>query len=188
VRSAAAAEWILSLVTPPERAASTVGDLLEQRPARGTPWFWSNVLRTACSHIWRDLSSSPRQMMWLAFWGWLANWEIGALLSAGYVLAPALFLHVAPPPPWFHPVFTVMLCTIVPFLAGSMVARRSEGHELAAVFSVVSLMAAFQIIRIWCALPAPQYESGQFCALVLFMAAGAIHIRRSLTPRGSPAR
>jgi hypothetical protein len=39
MRKAVVAEWSLSLVTPPDRAASGVGDLLEQSATRGTPWF-----------------------------------------------------------------------------------------------------------------------------------------------------
>lgn len=190
MRSAALAEWLLSLVIPPDRAASTVGDLLEESNARGALWFWSGVLRTACSHVWRDLSASPFKMLRLAAWGWLANWVLGALLMAAYVIAPSLFLprlgfHYEVPS-WFNPVFTVMICTVVPFLAGLMVARRSEGREMAGVVAVLSLMAALQIVRIWWPIG---YKLAEFCALALFMTAGAIHVRRhSPTLRGTPAR
>ena len=51
MRNAAAAEWILSLVS--DNSASTVGDLVEEASSRGALWFWSGVLRTAGSHLWR---------------------------------------------------------------------------------------------------------------------------------------
>src|ERR1019366_521350 len=72
MRNATAAEWILSLATTPDRAASTVGDLLEEASARGVFWFWSSVLRTASSHLWRDLRAAPLRILGLAFSGLLA--------------------------------------------------------------------------------------------------------------------
>ncbi len=60
------AEWILSQVLPPDRAASTVGDWMEDAPKRGNIWFWSCVLRTLASCIWSDLSEAPLTM---ARWG-----------------------------------------------------------------------------------------------------------------------
>ena len=43
------AELILSLFTSRERAASTVGDLIENAPGGGNWSFWSGVSRTAFS-------------------------------------------------------------------------------------------------------------------------------------------
>lgn len=40
------AEGLLALVTTPDRATSTVGDLMEHAGQRGGLWFWSSVLRT----------------------------------------------------------------------------------------------------------------------------------------------
>jgi len=74
MRNAAAAEWILSLVSAPDRAASTVGDLVEEASARGTLWFWSSVLQTAGSHLWNDLCVSPLRTVGLALWGVAASW------------------------------------------------------------------------------------------------------------------
>ena len=39
MRNATAAEWILTLTTTNDRAASTVGDLLEETSSRGGLWF-----------------------------------------------------------------------------------------------------------------------------------------------------
>ncbi len=63
------AEWILALVTSRDRAASTVGDLMEQGPERGVIWFWSGVLRTVASLLWRGLTENSARVAKLAFLG-----------------------------------------------------------------------------------------------------------------------
>src|SRR5262249_11743985 len=63
------AEWILRLVTSQDRAASAVGDLVEQGAARGMVWFWSCVLRTAASLLWRDLADHPVRVAAVALLG-----------------------------------------------------------------------------------------------------------------------
>lgn len=66
MRSIAIAERILALVTTRERVSSTVGDLAEQIEHRGAFWFWSGILRTAASLVWRDIVESPARMIGLA--------------------------------------------------------------------------------------------------------------------------
>jgi hypothetical protein len=65
------AEWILSQVLPPDRAASTIGDWLEDAPKRGNIWFWSCVLRTTTSAIRNDLTDRPFGMLGLTLRGCL---------------------------------------------------------------------------------------------------------------------
>ena len=65
------AEWVLALVTSRERAASTVGDLMEGAATRGGRWFWSSVLRTTASLLWDGFAADPGKMLGLAFRGWL---------------------------------------------------------------------------------------------------------------------
>jgi hypothetical protein len=60
------AEWILSQVLPPDRAAPTVGDWMEDADKRGNIWFWSSVIRTAVSRVWSDLAESHRLVLGLA--------------------------------------------------------------------------------------------------------------------------
>ena len=67
------AEWVLELVTAHERAASTVGDLRESAATRGEAWFWSSVLRTMGSLLWRGIIAEPRMMLWLALRAWLVG-------------------------------------------------------------------------------------------------------------------
>ena len=101
MRSAIAAEWILSLVTAPDRAAATVGDLMEEGSAHGVGWFWSNVLRTASGHVWRGVSASPLRALWHAIWGLLAIFCLGALcitMVSMWVRVPTRFGSA--PAPW----------------------------------------------------------------------------------------
>ena len=69
MRSIRLAEWILSLVTAPVRAASTAGDLVEERSTRGPIWFWNSVLRTVASHVWRGIAEAPARVAGVAFLG-----------------------------------------------------------------------------------------------------------------------
>ena len=56
------AEHLLSLVAPPERAASAVGDLMEEAGERGLVWFWSSLTRLWLSMLGRDLVRTPLAM------------------------------------------------------------------------------------------------------------------------------
>jgi len=76
MRNSQMAERILSLVTPPERAASAVGDLMENAAIGGAFRFWTGVLRTAFSLLWQDLSGEPARMMGLAIRGFLVQFGI----------------------------------------------------------------------------------------------------------------
>src|SRR5579862_3305241 len=77
------AELILSLFTSRERAASTVGDLLEATPARGGLWFWWSVARTALSLLWSDFATQRALLAGLAFRGILMNVAFYLLYFAG---------------------------------------------------------------------------------------------------------
>lgn len=171
MRSARLAEWILSLVMPPDRAASTVGDLLEECPPRGPLWFWSNVLRTARSHLWRDVIASPVEMLGLASPGWLVllqGYRLWAWLSASPGLAAAGI-------------------GVTAFVAGWVLAWRAKGRELACVFSVAFLSAVFYLLRLLLSTlhlrpaihPWPNMNQAfaEFCALTVCMTASAILFR-----------
>ena len=93
MRNADAAERILSPVTTPDRAASSVGDLLEEASGRGACWFWSSTLRTAAAYLWRDLRECPGRMLWLAISG-LIEFSIGATLLGITVIK--LWMTVSP--------------------------------------------------------------------------------------------
>ena len=130
------AEWILALVTTRDRAASTVGDLTEGAAARGAVWFWSGVLRTATSLLWRDVAEQPGRVTGLAFLG-LAIYIGMELLFAslsGFVFFGASMVSGHSPhldsigwKLWF--IAPVLVSSL---FVGRLLARRARGRELAA--------------------------------------------------------
>jgi hypothetical protein len=200
MRNAAVAEWILTLVATPDRAASTVGDLVEEAASRGSLWFWSCVLRTAGSHLWHDLTVSPLRMLGLAFRWLLMCWFLSFLIGAFVISvwigildhwgvrvcdAGGCFVSV---PPWGYSTLAVVVYTAIPFLVGWNVARWSNGRELATALAVVVLFAAFYVVSInlsvlqvrqigqpW---PGMEHALAATCARAMFVVAGAILFRR----------
>lgn len=81
MRNERLAEAVLSIVTPREYAAATVGDLLELMPARGRRWFWASVLGTMLSTVWRQYRETPWRLTLYA-----------AVAAVGYVLTLMLLL------------------------------------------------------------------------------------------------
>ena len=205
MHSAAIAEWILSLVAPPDRAASTVGDLVEEASSRGTIWFWSCVLRTAGSHLWHDLNVSPLWMFGRGLWGVAASW----VLSLLFMLLLSIWLQVDPDQfgqlvgtqrsPREDPMAVVAIGAVCSFLVGWEVGRRSAGRELPAALSVATLFAAIygvnqyrslmqvhQIGITWSGME--QHAFATHCAQALFVIAGAILFRRRHCTANSRAR
>jgi hypothetical protein len=187
MHDAVVAEWILSLVVAPDRATSTAGDLVEEASSRGTLWFWFNVLRTASSHLWHDLSASPWRMLGRGLWGVAATWVLsvmfGLLIS---MWRSALFESV---PTWENPLILVLMCTAWPLLVGWEVGRRSDGRELPAAFAVATLFAAIYVVNQYrssmqgrqfgiTGSDMHQYAFAIYCAQALFVIAGAILFRR----------
>lgn len=52
------AEWLLALLTTPDRAAAILGDLEELAATRSRLWFWTEYLRTLISLGWRTGGSA----------------------------------------------------------------------------------------------------------------------------------
>jgi hypothetical protein len=96
MRSEFVAEWILARLTTRSRAASVVGDLLENRSEKGTLWFWRSFAGIVLAVAWRR----P-----LAF---VAAFYLG-LHSIGALSMPIYGIHAAhrPPEMWI-PVFAVL--------------------------------------------------------------------------------
>jgi hypothetical protein len=138
------AQWILALITTPDRAASTVGDLMEGAATRGVVWFWSGVLQTAVSLLWRDVVGQPARVTGLAFLG-LAIY-IGVDLAfaglSGFAFYGAARATGLPPhleslswKLWF--IAPVLVSSL---FIGRMLARWAPSRELAAcvVFAIVA--------------------------------------------------
>lgn len=166
------AEWILSLVTTRDRAASTVGDLTEVAASRGVVWFWFAVVRTAASLLWRDVAEHPGRVTGLAFLG-LAVYIGIDLLFAGLSGVAFFGAAVATGHPlhldsigwklWFTAPVLVSSLAI-----GRMLARWAPGSELAACVAytiVASIYNLFPMLG----------DNGAFSALlcVLIVPAGA---------------
>jgi hypothetical protein len=125
------AEWILSLVTTRDKAASVAGDFAETE--RGAAAFWLSVLRVAVSLLWKDVAAKPGRSV--------------ALAGTGIVVEMAFFVPFGTL--WFliasvvgsfgwngtaaaNVVFGGLVASAVlpaPFLAGRWLARRSPGSE-----------------------------------------------------------
>jgi hypothetical protein len=148
--SARFAQRILSLVTTPDRAAATVGDLMEE-PSRGRWRFWSGVSRTALSLLWDEIAAGPAHLAGLGVRGFLLN----AMLLAGSILGYSALLgliggsmamgmnaQASVPAPgnaplpwwgyWLSGLMGILLYAACDFQVGRWVARRAPGKEVAA--------------------------------------------------------
>jgi hypothetical protein len=145
MRKAHIAELILSLFTSRERAASIVGDLIENATG-GAIWFWSCVFRTALSLLWSDLADEPAFIAGLGFRGLLLNLSLnlalfisivilsvifGVLVGSGLVSGPAGITLRA-----FWVLGAIAVFT-VNFQTGQWIARRARGREMAACIAFV---------------------------------------------------
>lgn len=146
MRSIHIAEWILALVTSRDRAASTVGDLVEEAATRGAFWFWPSVLRIAASLLWRDVAERPARMTGLAFRG-LAI-ELG--LSLFFLALSGVVGAMIGSPGALNSVgwrlFFNAPTLVIPILIGRMLARWAPGHEFAACLAYAILHAIFNVV------------------------------------------
>jgi|WetSurMetagenome_2_1015567.scaffolds.fasta_scaffold417011_1 hypothetical protein len=184
MRKARLAQLILSLATTPDRAGTTVGDLLEQASGRSASWFWASIARTLCSHVWRDLSTSWSRMLGLGLWAWLASLIGGA--------APLLILNFLWPE---LPITSSIGWTLTggaalilsSMLAGWQSAALSKGREMAASVSIVFVFvclylfaeyaSARQFSRIGKPWPGRDYAWAWDCIQILFIVTAAILFR-----------
>jgi hypothetical protein len=134
------AEWILTLVTSRERAASTVGDLAEQAGARGVVWFWSGVLRTAGSLLWRGVTENNARAARLALAG-LAIYIGIDMLHA--FLTGIVFFVGANSMEWRFWLAARLLVSSV--LIGRLLARWSPGRELAACVAFAVIISIYDL-------------------------------------------
>jgi hypothetical protein len=154
MRKVQIAEWILGLVTSRDRAASTVGDLIEQAAARGVLWFWSGALRTAASLLWRGVAENPVRVTAVGLIG-LGVDIVASLLLAG--LTGVLFFVIATGAvfgtvgAWsghqLHPGFAwwTVLQLVISVWIGRMLARWAPGRELGACVAYGILGSIFSL-------------------------------------------
>lgn len=139
MRSARVAEWILSQVLPPDRAASTVGDWMEDVDKRGDIWFWSCVFRTLLSRIGDDFTGNLAATARIGLLGFARSilMPIGtSLLVRPVVMSHYRYLFFTEPSNWQIALTIYLAQTWWYFHTGRWVARRSSGRELASCLAV----------------------------------------------------
>ena len=147
------AEWILSLVMPRERAAATVGDLMES--ASGPVYLWVLVVRTFFGSLVRQMFA-PAQVAIVA-----KDFVVAAAgLSARFALPllfPVVVLYLAiEMRPQLAPVggiavlfgvlLSIAITLVVPWKSGRMVAERHPGKELQAFVVICAAALALSAI------------------------------------------
>jgi hypothetical protein len=164
------AEWLLALVTTPDRAASTVGDLAEGATTRGALWFWSGVLRTVGSLVWRDVVEHPVRITGLALLGvavyvgmYLLFGFLDGLVffAAAYLSGNHLQLDSIGWKIWFA---APML--VGSLLVGRMLARWAPGRELAACL-MYGIFASINELLVPMILGAKGSYSALLCVLIV---------------------
>jgi hypothetical protein len=139
MRKVDAAQWLLSLTTTPERAASTAGDLAEEYASRGLLWFWWSLLGTATSLIWTSFAESPMKLTGLAVRTLLRSALYFFLADLGIMLVFATVVIAVMDGPhgtedlimdlwWIAGGLAVLLSSI---LLGKWLARTAASQELA---------------------------------------------------------
>jgi len=145
VRSLALAEWMLSLVTTPERAAASVGDLLEE--GTGSFAFWWSIASTAVSLSLSDLSAAPLSLLGVALYGFVIAVVLSLLLGG---LAGLLFAVLLTAWPGLTVSQLAIVGTTVSWLgsyaAGMLLAQRAKGRELAACVVLLLLQTVATIV------------------------------------------
>lgn len=149
MRSARIAELVLSLFASRERAASAVGDLMEDSPERGIFWFWWSVCRMAFSLLWHDLSAEPALMTRLAvralvmsyvlLFVWLAVLAVCVGLCFGLLAIAGVVLPVpgSGAGGWIASLAMLLSVFFIRFRVGRWIGRRARGREMAACMGFV---------------------------------------------------
>jgi hypothetical protein len=153
LRSAKGAEWILSLVTTPDRAAEAVGDALEQ--TRGVVALWWYVLRTAVRLCGRDVWDARWWMLALGLGGLLTEAVLTGVLWFGgmWLWISIVHNHWGPwmadraTPQWAVSLFSAAISNVlVPFFVGRLVGRFSGGREVGAGLALAAMHTALALV------------------------------------------
>jgi hypothetical protein len=187
------AEWVLAQVLPPDRAASTVGDWMEDAEARGPVWFWSCVFRIVLSRIWSDFAESPGFLVGLALRGclyslWLVVGTI-CILVAGAFLIAFVAIQLDWHPSWpANPSAQILGALItqvwigwIEFKTGRWIAHRAPGREFASGIAACLAPVAFPMAS---SFMLAEIKSPDFTPILLpreiFLLAGILWSRHKL--------
>ncbi len=193
MRDGIVAEWILRLVTTPDRAASIAGDLLEEASSRGIVWFWLNLFGTVASQLFEELRDARLRMLWLAVSGLVESWFVTmAFLNIAIQVWMRFWPHWIAPnavyiPAWGYYALLYVANTVGTFLVGWDVARRSDRRELPAGIAATLAFGLFVIMIVLTSgslewrydhpYPHVQKWPYAFCAFALFFMSGALFRR-----------
>lgn len=199
------AEWILSLVSAPDRAVSVVGDLLEEAVVRGPLWFWMCVAQRTLALLWHNLTETPFRMAGWGAFGWFVYMLLSVVLwfggfvfvtllwGMGYffthhtgleLLASALKIRFDwPPPPKgvMHWSELFLMCTAAPFQVGRITARYWPGRELAA-WVIMSLVWPFMAVLVPFVAMSTRVSLPMIPVIQAFVLLGALWARRESMP------
>ena len=178
-----AAEWVLGLVTTPERAASIAGDLWESRTPGGVARFWLDVLRIVASLVWQDVVTSPGQILKLALRAFV--WEFLYVLLFGMaigVAAGSLFGWLGLDHP--HRLWSsVNVCSflafaVIQFKVGRWIAHNAEGREVAVWLIKLAFPLVLGIVGsvVW---SSPYALNASYPLLELVSLAAVVGVRRN---------
>lgn len=142
------AEWILSLVMPPDRAASAVGDWMEDPSKRGLVWFWSCVFRAVAARIWSDQAASPGLIVTLALGSWvyancLTLLTLVTLWLLAVLAAPVTKAFPGPVQDFTRGMAFEGCLVACAFQTGRWIARRAPGQEMTACIAAPIVQAVF---------------------------------------------
>jgi hypothetical protein len=185
MHNARLAEWILSLVTTPERASATVGDLLEDRVHTNALRFWSAVLITTLSLLWQDVTASPLRMARLAALGLLLQLLLSVGVALGYWVlygivkfAWSTIVSFGIGTAWsgrlgFGGIALIAVCGWVltmlsQFQVGRVLAKRSPGRELAPCIATTLLALALPLLIVVLSGGRAQFPTGQLIRDVVY--------------------
>jgi hypothetical protein len=175
------AEWILSQVLPPDRAASTVGDWMEDAPKRGNIWFWSSVIRTAASRVWSGLTESPASVARLGLLGYARySLVVVGMAALWNVFLVSHYRHAIYQWPFDLAVHLTWFSWT--FQTGRWIARRAGNRKVSACAVVVLLgwAALFvQELASWQRGVPASYINLMGVAHDMILLAGALWLRRS---------
>jgi hypothetical protein len=147
MRTAKLAEFFLSLATTSERAASIVGDLVEETRGSTTLRFWWGCFHIAASLALRSVADAPLRVVWLSFAGLFIQILYSVMTSI--VLLPLL---VSVRGTWFHSLLGSPLVPTVPvfYFLGKWLARHAAHRELGVFLGVTFIpMAIFSILALF---------------------------------------
>jgi hypothetical protein len=196
MRNARLAEWILSLVTTPERASATVGDLLEDR--RGVLRFWGALLSAAVALLWRDVLADPGRMIRLALYGVFLELVLSLAMAAvvgilyGFVALVTLVISPGTHLPWgpdtptavatLGVIASYVFTLAAQFQVGRVLAKRSPGRELAPCIATTLVAIAIPFLIVLLSRGRAEFPTGQSIQEALYGSPATVSILAQIPP------